>query len=203
MDRRYFLGGLVAGTPGPGAAASAPPVPQRFTALPAKRGVAALPERGPEDPRGESRPVLRRPAAGQDGAAQLHVHDLRRQVSISTATLVGVQRLLGPRVGRDIFLYSISLDPAHDTPRVLSAYARQFKVKPGWLFLTGGAEAVEALRKSLGFVDPDPVVDQDKSQHIGMVKYGIERLERWAACPIFVKPETIVRNLLRIEPKRA
>jgi protein SCO1/2 len=113
-----------------------------------------------------------------------------------------VQEILGPRVGRDIFMYSISLDPEHDTPRVLKRYARQFGAKPGWLFLTGTPDAVEALRRRLGFVDSDPVVDKDRSQHIGMVKYGIEPLERWAACPVFVKPETMARALLRIERKR-
>jgi protein SCO1 len=121
---------------------------------------------------------------------------------ITTATLVGVQRILGPRVGRDIFMYSISLDPKHDTPRVLKQYARQFGVKPGWVFLTGTPDAVEVLRTRLGFVDSDPVVDKDRAQHIGMLKYGIEALERWAACPVFVKPETIANLLLRMEPKR-
>ena len=121
---------------------------------------------------------------------------------ISTATLAGVQRILGPRVGRDIFMYSISLDPEHDTPRVLKQYARRYGAKPGWLFLTGTPDAVEVLRKRLGFVNSDPGIDKDRAQHIGMVKYGIEALERWAACPVFVKPETIARALLRIEPKR-
>lgn len=40
-----------------------------------------------------------------------------------------------PRVARGIFMCSISLDPEHDTPRVLTRYARQFGAKPGWLFL--------------------------------------------------------------------
>ena len=41
-----------------------------------------------------------------------------------TANLLAVQRRLGRRVGRDVFMYSITLDPEHDTPRALSAYAR-------------------------------------------------------------------------------
>src|SRR5687768_3477166 len=39
-----------------------------------------------------------------------------------TANLVAVQRALGARVGRDIFMYSITLQPAHDTPEVLHRY---------------------------------------------------------------------------------
>jgi cytochrome oxidase Cu insertion factor (SCO1/SenC/PrrC family) len=41
-----------------------------------------------------------------------------------TSNLLRVQKLLGDRVGRDIFMYSFTLDPAEDTPDVLRAYAR-------------------------------------------------------------------------------
>src|SRR5947209_17357665 len=33
----------------------------------------------------------------------------------STARLVQVQKMLGDRMGKDIFFYSISIDPSHDT----------------------------------------------------------------------------------------
>jgi len=121
---------------------------------------------------------------------------------LTTANLVEVQKLLGARVGRDIFMYSISLDPAQDTPQVLREYARAFQVKPGWLFLTGAKEDIEAVRRNLGYVDLDPVRDRDRSQHIGMVRYGIEPLERWAGCPSLAEPRTIVRFLTRLDPTR-
>ncbi len=46
-----------------------------------------------------------------------------------TANLVEVQRLLGDRVGRDIFLYSITLQPELDTPEILRGYAETFGVR--------------------------------------------------------------------------
>ena len=122
---------------------------------------------------------------------------------LTTANLVEVQKRLGALVGRDIFMYSISLDPEHDTPQVLRDYARAFQVKPGWLFLTGAKADIEALRRNLGYVDLDPVRDRDRSQHIGMVRYGIEPLERWAGCPSLSQPRTIVRFLTRLDPTRA
>jgi protein SCO1/2 len=100
-----------------------------------------------------------------------------------TANLVALQRALGDRVGRDIFMYSITLAPEVDTPPVLQRYAFQHHVRPGWWFLTGQRDDIELLRRKLGFVDPDPVVDADSSQHIGMVRYGNEALERWGAMP--------------------
>jgi protein SCO1 len=56
---------------------------------------------------------------------------------LETARLAQVQKKLGDRVGKDIFFYSISIDPDNDTPEVLRAYMKQFHVGPGWTFLTG------------------------------------------------------------------
>ena len=115
-----------------------------------------------------------------------------------------VQQALGKHVGRDIFMYSITLKPEQDSPQVLQEYARAHGVKPGWLFLTGKGEDIEKLRRKFGFVDPDPVVDKDKSQHIGVVLYGNEALDRWAACPALTEPGEIVRYVLWMEgPKKA
>jgi protein SCO1 len=69
---------------------------------------------------------------------------------METAKLAQVQRLLGDRVGRDVFFYSISIDTDRDTPAELKAYAAKFHVKPGWLFLTGEKTDVELVRKKLG-----------------------------------------------------
>lgn len=69
---------------------------------------------------------------------------------LETANLREVQEILGDRVGRDVFMYSISIDPDRDTPEVLRKYAEKFEVGPGWLFLTGRKEDVTLLRKKLG-----------------------------------------------------
>jgi protein SCO1 len=69
---------------------------------------------------------------------------------LETARLAQVQRILADRVGRDIFFYSISVDPVRDTPAELKAYAGQYHAGPGWLFLTGRKEDIQAIRKKLG-----------------------------------------------------
>ena len=120
---------------------------------------------------------------------------------LATANLVAFQEILGPRVGRDVFMYSITLDPLNDTPQVLKSYASAFGVKPGWEFLTGGKEEIERLRRNLGYVNLDPVKDKDPSQHSGMLRYGIEPMERWAGCPILSRPEVIAGSLARIAPR--
>lgn len=64
------------------------------------------------------------------------------------STVAKLQARLGDRLGRDVFLLSISVDPLIDTPMKLKVQAEQFKAKPGWYFLTGEQEHVNlALHK--------------------------------------------------------
>ena len=112
-----------------------------------------------------------------------------------TSNLVQVQKLLVPRVGRDIFMYSITLKPEQDTPRALKEYARMHGAGPGWLFLTGNPDDVELLRRKLGFTDPDPAVDADKENHIGNLRYGNEALQLWGACPGLATPTSIAKSI--------
>ena len=120
-----------------------------------------------------------------------------------TANLVRVQQLLGDRVGRDIFMYSITLNPKHDTPRVLKQYAKAYGVRPGWQFLTGKPDDLEYLRRKLRFVDVDPKVDKDRSRHSGTVRYGNEPRTLWSAAEGQAKPEFIAQSILWVVPKPA
>lgn len=113
-----------------------------------------------------------------------------------TSNLLRVQKIIGDRMGRDIFIYSITLKPETDTPEVLKEHARMHGVKlPGWLFLTGAPADIELLRRKLGFVDPDPKVDKDKTNHIGNIRYGNEQLMYWGACPGLTKAASIAESI--------
>jgi protein SCO1/2 len=113
-----------------------------------------------------------------------------------THNLTKVQKLLGRRVGRDIFMHSITLKPLEDGPEKLKMYVEMHGVGPGWLFLTGKPDDIETLRRKLGFKDPNPAFDKDVSQHIGLVRFGNESIDRWAACPALANPEQIVKSVL-------
>jgi protein SCO1/2 len=112
-----------------------------------------------------------------------------------TANLAKVQTLLGDRIGRDIFMYSITLKPEQDSPAVLRDYVAMHNVGPGWTFLTGEPADVEVLRRKLGFVNPDPALDADSAEHIGNIRYGSEPRQLWAACPGLAAPHWIVESL--------
>ena len=122
----------------------------------------------------------------------------RRFCPVTTPNLVKVQAALGERVGRDIFLYSITLDPATDTPEVLKNYAQRVGAGPGWTFLTGKAEDIGKLRRRLGVYNRDPIIDADKTRHSGLVVYGNDAIGRWALISGLNKPEAIVKAVLRV-----
>ena len=61
-----------------------------------------------------------------------------------------MQEALGERLGKDVFLISISVDPATDTPPRLKEYSRRFHARPGWMFLTGKKENVDWALYKLG-----------------------------------------------------
>ena len=112
-----------------------------------------------------------------------------------TANLLRVQELLGARVGHDIFMYSITLQPELDTPEVLRDYAAAHGVGPGWRFVTGRPVAIEAVRQALGFRSLDPELDIIADEHTGMLRYGNAALDRWAGGPAMGRPEWIVKAI--------
>ena len=67
---------------------------------------------------------------------------------LETAQLAKVQKIMGERLGKDVFFYSITVDPENDTPQVLKEYRDRFKAR--WTFLTGKKEDIIQLRKKLG-----------------------------------------------------
>ncbi len=96
---------------------------------------------------------------------------------LETARLAQVQKILGDAVGKDIFFYSISIDPNQDTPAVLKEYAKKYHAGPGWLFLTGKKEEIDQLSKKIGlYTEPDP---NDRDGHTPSVLIGNEPTGQW------------------------
>jgi protein SCO1/2 len=96
---------------------------------------------------------------------------------LETARLVEVQRILGDRVGRDVFMYSITIDPARDTPQVLKEYTKRYTVGPGWLFLTGKEADITLLRKKLGLYIPE-IQDGSNDHNLSLI-IGNQATGRW------------------------
>jgi protein SCO1/2 len=115
----------------------------------------------------------------------------------TTANLAEVQELLGDKLGRQVRMASISIDPMQDSPAVLKAYAAGFGVREGWQFLSGHPGDVERIRRHLGVYDRDPEVDRDISQHTGMVVYGNQARGRWSRVSAMADPRRIAKSITR------
>jgi protein SCO1/2 len=98
------------------------------------------------------------------------------QCPLESARLAQVQRILGDRVGKEIFFYSISIDPTRDTPEALKAYAEKFHAGPGWQFLTGKPADIELLSKKIGlYSDPK----ESKDGHTPALMIGNVSTGQW------------------------
>jgi protein SCO1/2 len=81
---------------------------------------------------------------------------------LATARLSELQDVLGDSVGREIFFYTISVDPENDTPERLKKYADAMHAGPGWLFLTGIPEDIRSIRDRLG--DRSSVLNEHRNE---------------------------------------
>lgn len=101
--------------------------------------------------------------------------------------LAKVQEALGDRLGKDVYIVSISVDPAVDTPPNLKQYAKKLQARPGWFFLTGSKENVDFALKKIGqYVD-------DKQDHLNIFIIGNERTGLWKKAFGLAKSDEIVK----------
>jgi protein SCO1/2 len=104
-----------------------------------------------------------------------------------------VQRLLGDRMGRDVFFYSITIDPDHDTPAVLGEYAEKYHAGPGWLFLTGAKADIEVIGRKLGlYTGPDP---RNPDGHVPYLLVGNQATGQWMRNSATDNPKFIARTI--------
>lgn len=113
----------------------------------------------------------------------------------NTANLLRVQEALKEHVGRDIFMYSLTLQPAIDRPDDLRRYRERFGIGPGWTFLTGAPAQVELLRRRLGFYTLDAAADSDPGAHTGMLRIGHDARDRWSMMPALATPRQIINAI--------
>lgn len=97
-----------------------------------------------------------------------------------------IQEHLGDRLGKDVVLISISVDPLTDTPAKLKEYAGHFHAKPGWYFLTGAKSNVDLALKKLGqYVE-------DRNDHLNVIIIGNDRTGLWKKAFGLAKPAELI-----------
>jgi protein SCO1 len=106
-----------------------------------------------------------------------------------TAAFRQTQKQLSERLGRDVRLISISVDPLTDTPERLKRYAAKFDAAAGWSFVTGDKFAIDQLLKALG------AYSGDKSDHTPLILIGNDKAGEWTRLHGLATPAVLVRTI--------
>lgn len=108
---------------------------------------------------------------------------------VNSAIFGQVQRRLGPRLGTEVFLVSLSVDPVTDRPTRLRAYAKKHRAQRGWIWLTGEKLTVDKVLDGLGAYTPN------YEDHPSMVLVGDARTGEWARFFGFASPDQIMAKV--------
>lgn len=92
---------------------------------------------------------------------------------ILSAIMADLQDSLGERLGKEVSLVSVTVDPVTDIPPRLKEYSERFQARRGWTFLTGETDRVATVLKSLG------AYTADFTRHPPMILVGDARKGEW------------------------
>ena len=96
------------------------------------------------------------------------------------------------RLGTDLALISISVDPIVDTPQRLKNWSGKLGAQPGWTLLTslpGEKSVVDGLLKALNVFTPD------KENHSPVVLIGSEAAGEWTRTNGLASPKALVKAI--------
>ncbi len=105
---------------------------------------------------------------------------------VMTGTFNAIQERFADRLGKDLVLVSITVDPKNDTSAKLKSYASGAKAVAGRYFLTGSKGQVDAALKRIGQYAESP------EQHKNVMIVGNEKTGLWKKAFGLAKPEEIV-----------
>jgi protein SCO1 len=92
---------------------------------------------------------------------------------VMMSTYQKLQEHLGARLGRDVLLISLTVDPANDGPESLKTLATRIEAKPGWHLLTGTRENLTFALKKLG------LAVERREDHSNLFLIGNDRTQLW------------------------
>jgi protein SCO1 len=120
-----------------------------------------------------------------------------------TSHLVRVHKALEARMGRDLFMYSITLKPEADDPSALKAFAAMHgALLPGWTFLTGDAYDIETIRFRL-FRWNHIKFDTDLASHTSMLRIINDATNCWLCVPPLASLPTVLQHIAWADPPKS
>lgn len=117
---------------------------------------------------------------------------------VMAKTFLHLQNKLGNRVGNDVILVSITVDPENDTPAKLKEYAQRVGAKKGWYFLTGTRAQVDLALSKLG------QYTEAREAHKNIIIAGNDRTGLWKKALAIAPSEEVwkvVESVVEDNPK--
>jgi len=108
---------------------------------------------------------------------------------VLSAIFSQVQNKLGGRVGEDVVMVSISVDPLRDTPARMKSYADKIGAGDGWMWLTGQKQTVTQVLEDFGAYTPN------FEDHPSMILVGDGNSGQWARFLGFPGADQIVSKV--------
>jgi len=97
-------------------------------------------------------------------------------------------------MGDDVFFYSITIDPDHDTQPVLEKFVEDWEIGPGWIFLTGKEEDVVVLRRKLGLYIEEIQGPGSRDHNLSLI-LGNQATGRWMKRSPFENPYVLAKQI--------
>jgi protein SCO1 len=120
-----------------------------------------------------------------------------------TEKLAQVHRALKDRMGKDLFMYSITLYPEQDDPAALKKFAQMHgALLPGWTFLTGDPYDIETIRYRL-FRENHIKFDLDKGFHAAQLRIINDATNHWTHVSPNASLETILKHISWLDPPKS
>lgn len=137
----------------------------------------------------------------ENKVVMMHFMSLRDEQHLPiTRNMAKVVQELGDKVGRDIFVYSITRDPEHDTPSRMAAYARELNAPEGWHFLTGTPQHCADLAFRMYRMSHATLPGKRK---VDVVFYGNGQAGLWGTFPWDIRPDDAAQRVTWVMPRPA
>ncbi len=115
---------------------------------------------------------------------------------VMARSFLHLQEKLGDRVGKDVILVSITVDPENDSPEKLKEYAKRIGAKRGWYFLTGSRAEVDAALRRIG------QAAETRDAHLNVIIAGNDRTGLWKKVLAVAPAEEIWRIVAGVADDR-
>ena len=113
---------------------------------------------------------------------------------LTTARMAQLEEKLGDAMGRDVFFYSMTVDPANDTPEKMKKFSEAFGTGPGWQFLTGTFDDIKTINAALGDTS------KELYEHRNEIVIGNDATGEWARNNLFGDLDRLVIDVKSMDP---